>query len=291
MTLRADAAQHPMRLLKPPTQTTSTDKAYVSLLEPWTVPAVFQRPASLASPPRIALPPATSASTPHTKELVVNPETLRLFGTVVDRLMKEVAAIRAGVQEIQLRIGLHQMEQRRQVDAARKLQEKLGQMKGADVQRVRDRLQRVADTQGELLKRLDRTLQLQMDAACPTLSRGETEWFDELKLARKLVHGAEGGRSLQARTEVVSFMSGARTLRRTDRFKQLETSLDQLRPDMQQLSLNERKTAPMGSSQVLRIMKRLREECVCCRLPGHDANLILQVRLDQGPDRETAGYA
>ncbi|KAH7105499.1 hypothetical protein BKA62DRAFT_766862 [Auriculariales sp. MPI-PUGE-AT-0066] len=238
LSIRYDTRQHPLRRSEPLAQSPQDVKAFVCTLEPWSVPAIFQTPGVVAGAPRIRIPPSPANS----KEIVVNPDTLRLFGSTVDALMKELAAVRSGSQDIQMRVMLQQIEQARQVHAASVLNASVVKLRAYDGNRVKQRIEQAKTWQKELLQRMDRAVQLNMDAVSPMLSKAESEWFEEIRLAKRKVQGQDGG-SLQTRTDAI------------------ETELDQLRPDMSKLSLTVRKpSAPMGSSQSLRVMKRLREE-------------------------------
>jgi nucleoporin NUP82 len=168
-------------------------------LEPWTIPAVFSRSALVVGTPRITIPPSQAKS----KEIVVNPDTLRQFGSTVDALMKEIGAVRSGSQDIQMRISLQQVELDRQVRAAAALSADVSKLKAFNGDLMKERIESTKARQRDLLRRMDRVVQLHMDAACPMLSKAESEWFEEIRRTKRQVQGQDTASSLEARTELV----------------------------------------------------------------------------------------
>ncbi|EJD53549.1 hypothetical protein AURDEDRAFT_80006 [Auricularia subglabra TFB-10046 SS5] len=248
LALRVDSSQPPLReSVRGSAESPSTSSAppgkqpYVSSLQPWSVPAVFVRPGGLPSAPRIALPNLGPAGS---KELQVNPETLRLLASTVEKFRGELAQIGSGVHDVRARVELQRIEQARQVAKTLELSDAILRLRSAGAKRVRDRLEGVVARQQELLGRLDRTVQAYMDAACPNLSEHETRWFEELKRMHKQVSGADDGRTLLGRAD------------------SLENRLEQLRPGLQLLAKKKQQKAPapMGSSQALRVGRRLGDE-------------------------------
>lgn len=175
------------------------EDAYVCALSPgYSPPAIFSRPSGLPSAPRHTPPDWKPQG-----ELLVNPETLRTIASTVERMRSEVQQCTAGLHDAHARITMQVAEFRRQQTKCAQIVDTATRLRGADQQHVRDRLARVIEAQAALMKRLDKTLQIFMDAAHPNLSEHETKWFAEMDRMKQEVFGTDDGRSLTARADMV----------------------------------------------------------------------------------------
>ncbi|KZW04291.1 hypothetical protein EXIGLDRAFT_758582 [Exidia glandulosa HHB12029] len=240
LALRVDTSLPPIPVRQAVTaahagQSTATEHPlFVSALEQqYTVPQVLARPR-----PTLPNPPAGA------KELQVNPETLRLLVSAVEKIRAEIAQIRSAMGEVMVRVQLQRHEQKRQVVRTAELAATIGKLKSAGTDAQRRRLDEALERQRQLVGRLDRVVQMLMDAACPVLSEHETAWFEELKRHKRNVLDGDSGLSYTSRTE------------------SLESGFDVLLPELKTLTGSKQKkpSAPMGTSQALRIGRRLGEE-------------------------------
>jgi len=184
---------------------TSTDKpkAWLSSSEfdPYTVPPIFSQPLGLPTNPRLALPASQSKS-----EFVLTPDTMRYLGQTVEHLRAQIDSVKYANTMAEAQVQMQTVEFYRQV---RQVQQILAMLETSRTKRCvawKERIDKVKETQDELLERLDRTLRVYMRTVAPELSEQETKWFEELKRmkAEVLGQGKYDEQGLRARTKLVS---------------------------------------------------------------------------------------
>ncbi|KXN86370.1 Nucleoporin nup82 [Leucoagaricus sp. SymC.cos] len=171
---------------------------FASLLvpEPYHVPSILTS-SGLPSMPKHVLPVSTAS-----KEIVLTPDVMRYLTTASQHISSQIRDIFLAFRAAQLRAQLQQEELRCLIDASRAMNEKVETLKCKRKEETESRVQRIQETQKELLARLDRLLSALMKKASPELSEHETKWFEELKRMKEEMLGAgkyDDG-SLTART-------------------------------------------------------------------------------------------
>lgn len=176
LSLRVDGGDKPA-IASTSSGATADEPAYTSLLStPFTIPAVLAKPRSAPTAlARLAPPKSTTGS----KELVINPTTLRYLGSTVEVLQGEIRDLVQGADSVQGRLELQMKELARQLGKVEELA-KMSAGAGEGGSDLPARLSAAQKRQLDLLARTDRLLQRLMDAHSPTLSTFEKKWFDEL---------------------------------------------------------------------------------------------------------------
>ncbi|KAF8639690.1 hypothetical protein AX17_000954 [Amanita inopinata Kibby_2008] len=198
--------------------------AYVSLLEneSYKLPDALARPSGLPSNPRLTLPAAGKSST---KEFLLTPDTLRFIGTTVANMSSQIHEIQLGYRNVSARASLQQEELQRQAQKSGEIYQQFDNMR-SECAETAERVDLIQERQKTLLSRLDRTLQVLMQKACPELSEHEMKWFDELKRMKDEISSSgrydEG--SLIARTrllerEFARLMPSLKALAEKDRLR------------------------------------------------------------------------
>lgn len=188
-----------------PSLITNTDKPKAwfssSEFDPYTVPPIFSQPLGLPTNPRLALPASQSKS-----EFVLTPDTMRYLGQTVEHLRAQMDAAKYASMMAEAQVQMQTMEFHRQVRQVQQILVKLEVSRTKRCAAWKERIEKVRNTQDELLERLDRTLRVYMRKVAPELSEQETKWFEELKRmkAEVLGQGKYDEQSLRARTKLVS---------------------------------------------------------------------------------------
>lgn len=216
--------------------TPDSPPAYISLLsDPFVPPPALFRPNGLPSNPVLA------ASSPNTP-LVLTPDTMRYFGSTVERVMGQIREILLASRATDMRVQLQMNEFARQQAKTRELLAGIDKLKTEKQQETTAKLESVRDGQRTLMARVDRILGAMMINASPEVSEHERRWFAELERMRDEVVGR--GRydqdSLATRTNLV----GALIFICIDLLLillQLRRELDRLLPSLKDLGQKEEK--------------------------------------------------
>lgn len=255
-----DSEEHLTALEGPP--------AYISLLgpEPYQVPPILSRSQSgLPINPRLSTPS-------NSKEFMLTPDSLRYLGTTVTKFSSQIHEIQLAFWSAQQRATLQKHEFLRQREKGAELVAAIQRLSGVRCKTTKDRITRIQETQKELLRRLDRTLQHLMLKASPVLSEHETKWFEELKRMKQDVAGS--GRfdetSLVARTKMVRTLLSHRVDVVHILVSQLERDLKRLMPRLKALAEKEKQLSDkqpssqqgVGFSQAFELGERSSQEYV-----------------------------
>lgn len=255
-----DSEDHLIALEGPP--------AYISLLgpEPYQVPPILSRSQSgLPINPRLSIPS-------NSKEFMLTPDSLRYLGTTVAKFSSQIHEIQLAFWSAQQRATLQKHEFLRQREKSAELVVAIQRLSEVRCKASKDRIARIQDTQKELLRRLDRTLQHLMLKASPVLSEHETKWFEELKRMKQDVAGS--GRfdetSLVARTKMVRIILPYSVDVVHIFTSQLERDLKRLMPRLKALAekekqLNDKQPSSqqgVGFSQAFELGERSSQEYV-----------------------------
>jgi nucleoporin NUP82 len=176
---------------------------FLSLLssEPYHVPQILTG-SGLPSMPKLALPKSSSS-----KEIVLTPDVMRYLTKASQHTSSQIRDIKLAFHAATLRMQLQKDELNRLVATAKTMNEKVGVLQSQRKTETEARLERIQDTQKELLARLERLLSALMKKALPELSDHETKWFEELKRMKQEVLGAgkyDGGSLVTRSTQVGS---------------------------------------------------------------------------------------
>lgn len=174
---------------------------YVSLLgsEPFVPPQILSRSTNLPSHPRLSGPQ------PSTSEWMLTPDTLRYLGKTVEDFTGYVREVVLAHRASEARAELQKQEFARQREKCKDIIGTIERLKGPRQVARNEKLQRLQQTQKDLVARSDKVLQSLMQKASPELSESETKWFDELRRMKEEVVGASkyDDRSLAARARLV----------------------------------------------------------------------------------------
>ncbi|KAF4574789.1 hypothetical protein EYR36_006139 [Pleurotus pulmonarius] len=254
-----DSEEHLTALEGPP--------AYISLLgmEPYQVPPILSRSQSgLPINPRLSTPS-------NSKEFMLTPDSLRYLGTTVAKFSSQIHEIQLAFWSAQQRATLQKHEFLRQREKGAELVTAIQRLSEVRFKASKDRIARIQDTQKELLRRLDRTLQHLMLKASPVLSEHETKWFEELQRMKQDVAGS--GRfdetSLVARTKMLE-RDLKRLMPRLKALAEKEKQLNDKQPSSQQ---------GVGFSQAFELGERSSQERAKI-LEAEKEILLLASKLD-----------
>ena len=273
----------------PPTPSSSSTSHYISLLgvEPFTIPSILADRSGLPTKPRVLLSQSNGGSKPFES---ISPENLRFLGKTVQSFRSDIRDTLSAGSTVQARLDLQLKELERQLSklaSASDMAEELrnGEVGAGGKEGLRKRVERVMETQGALIGRVDKVLQKLMDNHQPLLSDYEQKWFGELgrmkeEVGLQVERAVEGG-GLKARTALVSssrlsltneFIFSSLTpfvARFQSRSSfQLENHLQILRPKLEELAQNDadrahqkkQQSAALGKHQLARLEQQLAAE-------------------------------
>lgn len=171
-----------------PTDSYNGPKPYVSLLgdgPAFQLPAIFSQSAGVQGLPQHPRRAALSNTTSSKSELQITPDTLRALGKTVETYRHEIRDVVSAGNAVQARLDLQVREMTRQLEKLNAIRLRCADLgsnpsatsKGA----LGDRVQKIAQTQLQLVARIDKALQRLMDSHQPSLSIYEKKWFEELE--------------------------------------------------------------------------------------------------------------
>lgn len=164
-------------------------KQYISLLgegPPFQPPALFSSAVQgLPQHPRRAARSAALSGTPNANsELQIKPETLRALGKTVESYRHEIRDVVSAGNAVQARLDLQVREMTRQLEKLNCIRLRCASLSSASdgsKSALSERVQKIAQTQLQLVARIDKALQRLMDSHQPSLSIYEKKWFEELE--------------------------------------------------------------------------------------------------------------
>lgn len=171
---------------------------YISLLrDPYVPDVILTRPLG----PRLALPQSGP-------EFQLTPDTLRFLASQFDQFMQQVKGVLIAYNSAALRANLQQQEFHRQQAKCQENIQLVDQLNTSRQDQMKAKIQRIYQTQRDLLDRMEKILRVLMKTASPELSEHETKWFEELKRMKQEVMGNNryDSQSFEKRTSLVSFV-------------------------------------------------------------------------------------
>ncbi|KAJ1030336.1 hypothetical protein NDA16_001246 [Ustilago loliicola] len=245
-------------------------KCYVSLLgdgPAFQLPAVFAQSAGIQGLPQHPRRAALSSTASSKSELQITPETLRALGKTVETYRHEIRDVVSAGNAVQARLDLQVREMTRQLEKLNAIRLRCADLGSNPTSTSKgtlgERLQRIAQTQLQLVGRIDKALQRLMDSHQPSLSMYEKKWFEELERI-----AAEVG---VTRTETGEIKLDTRTNRKALAAKAelLSHQLSLLRPQMAALreqgkieGMKASKDGLLGVEQLKKVEKLLSSEAV-----------------------------
>ncbi|SPO19996.1 uncharacterized protein UTRI_00387_B [Ustilago trichophora] len=157
-------------------------KPYVSLLgegPAFQPPTIFAQSAGVQGLPQHPRRAAALSGTSTKSELQITPDLLRALGKTVENYRHEIRDVVSAGNAVQARLDLQVREMTRQLEKLNAVRLRCNDLgsKGA----LGERVQRIAQTQLQLVARIDKALQRLMDSHQPSLSIYEKKWFEELE--------------------------------------------------------------------------------------------------------------
>ncbi|THH33582.1 hypothetical protein EUX98_g536 [Antrodiella citrinella] len=168
---------------------------YISLLEkePFVPDTILTRPLGA----RLALPQSG-------QEFQLTPDTLRFLATRFGIFMDQSKELHLAFHTTNLRATMQHQEFRRQVAKGHEIVQLADELSSLRQAQTVEKIQRIQDTQKDLLDRMEKILRVLMKTASPELSEHETKWFEELKRMKLEVKGANRyDESLENRTNTL----------------------------------------------------------------------------------------
>lgn len=185
------------------------DSSLISLLskDPYIPPPAVSLPESIEAVKKLGRPVTANMK----KNLVITPELLREFATIVQRFQSHIRDTYLAINGFQDRMILQDQEFHRQQAKYTEILERIKKFKEEDNIKLKQRFERCLADQKRLLARSDKILQKTMDATSPTLSEQEKRWFAELNRMKMEVIGETNydSSSLRARTDTVCVFAAA----------------------------------------------------------------------------------
>ncbi|KAJ9476840.1 Nuclear pore complex protein [Pseudozyma hubeiensis] len=263
-------------------------KPYVSLLgdgPAFQPPAIFAQSTAtqgLPSHPRRA---ALSSSTASSKsELQITPELLRALGKTVETYRHEIRTVVSAGNAVQARLDLQVREMTRQLEKLNAIRLRCNDLGTAGT--LGERVSKIAQTQLQLVARIDRALQRLMDSHQPSLSMYEKKWFEELeRIASEVgVSRTDGGFKVDTRGNRKSLSAKAELL---------EHQLSLLRPQMSALQSQadagrEEREGMLGGEQLKRVEKMLSGEAAMLAEAKEKVNQLNRRIAQIKPSRDAA---
>ncbi|SPC65387.1 uncharacterized protein UHOD_00514 [Ustilago sp. UG-2017b] len=250
--------------------TANGPKPYMSLLgdgPAFQLPAIFAQSAGVQGLPQHPRRAALSNATSSKSELQITPETLRALGKTVETYRHEIRDVVSAGNEVQARLDLQVREMTRQLEKLNAIRLRCSDL-GSDPSSTSkgalgERVQKIAQTQLQLVARIDKALQRLMDSHQPSLSIYEKKWFEELERI-----ASEVG---VARTQTGEIKVDTRNNRKALAAKAelLSHQLSLLRPQMAALKeqgkmegAKSKKDGMLGMEQLKKVEKLLSSEAV-----------------------------
>ncbi|KAL7409546.1 hypothetical protein BDY24DRAFT_366825 [Mrakia frigida] len=247
-------AKLPSSLPPTPSASSSSTSHYISLLgvEPFTIPPILADRSGLPTKPRVVLPQSNGKPLES-----ISPENLRFLGKTVQSFRSDIRDTLSAGSTVQARLDLQLKELERQLSKLASVSDMVSDLRDGEVggkEGLRNRVERVMETQSALIGRVDKVLQKLMDNHQPILSDYEQKWFGELgrmkeEVGLQVERAVEGG-GLKARTAL------------------LENHLQILRPKLEELARNDadraqekkKQSAALGKHQLARLEQQLAAE-------------------------------
>ncbi|GAC95565.1 nuclear pore complex protein [Pseudozyma hubeiensis SY62] len=260
-------------------------KPYVSLLgegPAFQPPAIFAQSTGTQGLP--SHPRRAALSTPNSKsELQITPELLRTLGKTVETYRHEIRTVVSAGNAVQARLDLQVREMTRQLEKLNAIRLRCNDLGTAGT--LGERISQIAQTQLQLVARIDKALQRLMDSHQPSLSMYEKKWFEELERIASEVGVARSGGEFKVNTRGMRKSLSAKA-------KLLEHQLSLLRPQMSALQSQagagrEEREGMLGGEQLKRVEKMLSGEAAMLAEAKEKVNQLNRKVAQIKPNRDT----